>query len=1165
MGSFSGDREPVELLAEDFLARRRRGENPTIQEYTEKHPELAEEIRDIFPTLLIMEDVDPGTEELRASTADTVTDRPSAKPHRVGDYRILREIGRGAMGVVYEAEQQSLGRRVALKILPKQLAADSRALVRFRREARAAARLHHTNIVPVFEVGQDGDTLFYAMQYIQGQSLDKVLHELRHLRNSEVPVIFNVGDIEARTVALSLCRGRFRATESRTAEKLEDPAETEEPRLQITADADMSAQEGSGGTAVPPLVEPFGGLSGVHPRLPAYFLGVAKICQQAASALSYAHERNTVHRDIKPSNLLLDSNGVLWVADFGLAKFEDDGHTRPGDLLGTLRYMSPERFRGQCDARADIYALGATLYELLVLRPAFESTNHLELLDQISNLPPRSTRAIDPKVPLDLETIAMKAMDKDPVNRYQSARELGEDLRRFVQDEPIRARKPLLAERFVRWGRKNRAVATLTVTTFVVLLALALVSVAFAIHFGKAKKQVEKSLQEAQQAREMARRNQYFSDMYAADFAWQSSDTLLVDRLLGRYRKQEDQADLRGFEWYYLWRDRRITPVRRMQELPGHAVRLAVTADGTCLAVSSGYGTTITLWDLRTNSKIDEFGQHDPAKLTQTPVAISSNGYTLAYPSFDGSEVLLRNLREKTAKQIPLGSGKQLTFAVFSPAGPTLATANDDNGVRLWNTGSGDLIVELKQHEARVRSLAFSVNGQYLASGSEDGQITIWSVADHQPRVHFKGHQRRVNSLAFSPDGKHLASASSDRNVRIWDAGSGQLVYSPPMFADEARVIGYSPKGTFLAAAGRDHVIRLWDATTYADCGAIRNFNGTHAFSFLSEEKLAFGGSKNIAICEIQRLLPEHVKVSDGSIESLFVTRTNNGKVFVGAVSRTRGSLRIWTANQAALSECQAITPDFQPGCVAATQGGLIAIGEANGRQLAIYDLSQMKFSQRLQTKIAAGIQVIAISKSGTRLAVGCSDGRIAIWRLNQKSRFTPMERAEFVAHSEAVECMAFDSSGRMLASGSRDKHVKTWNVDSGVLVRDLGEEEKWVVSVAFSPNGARLATGYFSREIKIRHWPTGKPDCTLVGHYMNGTHVSFLRDGRTLVSAGTDRLIKLWDLETQQERFNLRGGESIFESLAISPDEKLIAAGTRDGMIRVFRAATETEVNDEL
>lgn len=329
MGS-SADRDPVEMLAEEYLERRRRGETPSIAEYADKYPDLAEEICDVFPALELMEDADPGTEDFTSATADTVADKELPRPERVGDYRILREIGRGAMGVVYEAEQESLGRRVALKVLPKHVSTGEKALVRFRREARAAARLHHTNIVPVFEVGQDGDTAFYAMQFIQGHSLDQVLAELRQLRlGNELGAPSSRGN-DARTAALSMRRGQF---EDSTNTPTDSDAELKS--VEALPEAGRSTSESLSGS--------------LSNRQDVYFRCVAQVGEQVAAALGYAHERGVVHRDIKPSNLLLDASGVVWVADFGLAKFEDDGHTRTGDIVGTLRYMSPERFRGTCD------------------------------------------------------------------------------------------------------------------------------------------------------------------------------------------------------------------------------------------------------------------------------------------------------------------------------------------------------------------------------------------------------------------------------------------------------------------------------------------------------------------------------------------------------------------------------------------------------------------------------------------------------------------------------------------------------------------------------------------------------------------------------------------------------------------------------------------------
>ena len=317
---------------------------------------------------------------------------------QIGDYRILREIGRGGMGVVYEAEQQSLGRRVALKILPLLMTEDPKALERFQREARAAARMHHTNIVPVFEVGQDDNCLFYAMQLIQGQGLDLVIDDLKRLRNEsglrEVPQAVHASSPRDGSIAASLMTGRFREQDLATdgsggansgsdvvrggsltvpAPPTEGLPTDNEPEVALTET--IAVRPGSTVSAALPGQSD---ISTAESNRRAYFHSVAQIGLQTADALSYAHSRGVIHRDIKPSNLLLDEAGVVWVTDFGLAKTGDQNLTHTGDILGTLRYMSPERFRGSCDVRADVYSLGMTLYELLVLKPAFQSADQLK-------------------------------------------------------------------------------------------------------------------------------------------------------------------------------------------------------------------------------------------------------------------------------------------------------------------------------------------------------------------------------------------------------------------------------------------------------------------------------------------------------------------------------------------------------------------------------------------------------------------------------------------------------------------------------------------------------------------------------------------------------------------------------------------------------------------
>ncbi len=474
--------EPVELLADDFMNRQRSGEKPTIDEYCEKHPELADEIREVFPALVVIEQVAPATADLDASNRSFTS--PDAKPiESIGDYRVLREIGRGGMGVVYEAEQESLGRRVALKVLPRHIAKDEKSLLRFQREARAAARMHHTNIVPVFEVGHDNDYSFYAMQLIKGQGLDHVIDDLRDLRSQHVAAEKKEGGHSDkrdrnvdRSIAHSLMTGHF------DGENL-DASDSQGNGSKLPFDDDPALIETivqAGGSTVSASLPGEGDVSTAENNRRAYFHSVAEIGLQAAHALAYAHARGITHRDIKPSNLILDTAGVVWMTDFGLARTGDSSMTQTGDILGTIRYMSPERFKGQCDNRADVYSLGLTLYEMLVLKPAFESPDRLKLIDIVTKTEVTAPRSIDSRIPRDLETIVLKACGKDPKRRYQSADEMADDIQRFVNDEPILARRASPVERVARWSRRNPWLATAMSVSAVALMAIAGISIAAA-------------------------------------------------------------------------------------------------------------------------------------------------------------------------------------------------------------------------------------------------------------------------------------------------------------------------------------------------------------------------------------------------------------------------------------------------------------------------------------------------------------------------------------------------------------------------------------------------------------------------------------------------------------------------------------------------------------
>jgi tetratricopeptide (TPR) repeat protein len=326
------------------------------------------------------------------------------------------------MGVVYEARHEALGRRVAIKVLPAHLFADEKLRARFRRESQAAARLHHTNIVPVFAVGEQDGLCYYVMQLIDGRSLSSEIADCGlRIADSTTDAAGGRSDNQAPGVLPGNPQSAIRNPQSRE---------------------------------------------------------VARVGAQVADALAYAHSQGVLHRDVKPSNLLLDGRGAVWVTDFGVAKLVEEANlTQSGDLVGTLRYMPPERFLGQSDARGDVYSLGLTLYELLAGRPAFPDTNahHLIRLITQAEMPP--LRKLGVAVPADLETVVQKAVARDPAHRYQTAAELADDLRRFLDDRPVRARRVGAAGQLWRWCRRNRVVAGLSAAALGLLVLTAAVSV----------------------------------------------------------------------------------------------------------------------------------------------------------------------------------------------------------------------------------------------------------------------------------------------------------------------------------------------------------------------------------------------------------------------------------------------------------------------------------------------------------------------------------------------------------------------------------------------------------------------------------------------------------------------------------------------------------------
>jgi serine/threonine protein kinase len=439
----------LDQLLEEITSRIQAGELVNLDEYAAAHPEYADRLQRLLPAmqLLVAFGQSESTSALLSSKHPASSiEAPTFNTGVLGDFRIIREIGRGGMGVVYEAEQISIGRPVALKVLPFASMLDERRLARFRNEIRAAGQLHHTNIVPIYAVGSDRGVHFYAMQLVAGQTLAQVVEQMRKKEDAGCSMLVTGLDPAS--------------SNQHPASRNQHPVSS----IDTQPIAALSTQRSTGGAA--------------------YYRTVASLGIQAAEALEHAHSCGIVHRDIKPSNLLLDERGTLWLTDFGLAAVDSSGDlTMSGDLLGTLRYMSPEQTLGSrvvLDHRTDIYSLGATVYELLTLQPAFDAADRGELLRQIAVVEPRPPRRIDPAIPADLETIVLKAMSKDATSRYASAQSMADDLRRFLEHKPIQARRPSLLEKASKWARRHVALISISATAFALATLTGLVAALFA-------------------------------------------------------------------------------------------------------------------------------------------------------------------------------------------------------------------------------------------------------------------------------------------------------------------------------------------------------------------------------------------------------------------------------------------------------------------------------------------------------------------------------------------------------------------------------------------------------------------------------------------------------------------------------------------------------------
>jgi WD40 repeat protein/serine/threonine protein kinase len=1176
------------ILAElmDQLANRlQAGEPVDVEEVLRAHPERAEELRRLLPAVEILAALERwGISDQGSGVRDQGSDdskypgltrdpRPMARgsdpsplthPSLLGDFRIIREIGRGGMGVVYEAEQISLGRRIALKVLPFASTLDPRQLQRFRNEAHAAAQLHHTNIVPVFATGCERSVHFYAMQFIEGQTLAHVVHELTKAKETT-----------------------HRATES--TEKGLNTATSSLCSLCLYGSKD-------------------------------FFKMIAHLGIQAAEALEYAHQMGIIHRDIKPANLLLQQTPSplgregrgegaltalsarrsplstrfggrgdggeggqlrLWITDFGLARLtnlashEGGNLTMTGDLIGTLRYMSPEQALGKqttVDHRSDIYSLGLTLYEMLTLEPAFHETDRAKLLHQIAFQDPCRPRALNPSIPTELETIVLKAVEKTPSDRYGTAQELANDLRRFLEDKPILARPVGRLTRTWRWCRRNPALTRVGMAAVAALLLGTITSTIFAVRAYRAADLAEQRTQLA---------NTRLAEQY-------------LDLALAVCTDEKDPDPGRGLHWLIFaleacpkgqadlervirlnltgWQSR-VPRLQTILTTPGSIRAAVMSPDGHYFA-TGGQDNAVQLWDVTAREPL---------------------GPSLSHP------------------------GKVLAVA-FSPDGKKLLTGCEDRVARLWDVAAGRLMAPLFRHGAPIHTVAFSPDAKAILTGGDDKTVCFWDAETGNPIGERLKHQAIVLAVAFSPDGKALLTAGQEDIVRLWNLKTKQS----NILQSESSVnaLALSPDGRAILTGMDDHSAQFWDVDKLKRIGLTMHHKGAVACVAISSDgRTALTGSADTTArfweAPTGRPLPAPLHHA-GGVNGLGLTP--DGRTLwtaSGDVAGAFGEIRVWQADpqasirfsplEHALIKSVAFSPDGQRIVTGNGSGDVqiwVAGAEARAERVnapvtgAMTDLAGNPGHSLpthhspltlLQTwKHRTVLDAVAFHPNGRMILTAGLGGTAQLW-----DAVTGQPIGKPIHHGSRIRSAVFSPDGRVILTagghrdasepsfssalpsslgiegkgegGANDFGAKLWSTETQELIGLPLEHPHPFVAVAFSPDGTKIATSrakdYVTQIWDLTSWRAGS-DMTPVGPPITGHlgwvwAMTFSPDGKKLLTGSIDYKAQQWDAVTSQPVGAPMDHPDRVWGVAYSPDGKIILTGCKRGMAQLWDADT--------